>query len=79
MFGAVVRAAGGFVFGALVGGVLNEIVTAVRPLLVSGLSESHQIVRYVDAINEFWILVALLGALMGVLAAGIAESNGRAI
>jgi hypothetical protein len=77
MFGAVVRAAGGFVFGMLVGGVLNEIVTAVRPFMVAGLSESHEIVRYLDAINEYWPLVVLLGALMGVLSAGIAESSGR--
>lgn len=76
MFGAVVRAATGFAFGALLGGVLAEFLSYVRPLIVSGLSESHEIVRYMDAFDEFWILLALLGALLGVLAAGIAESSG---
>jgi hypothetical protein len=76
MFGALARAATGFGFGALLGGVLAEVIGYARPLIVTGLSESHEIVRYMDAFREYWIFLAFLGALLGVLAAGIAESSG---
>lgn len=79
MFGAVVRAAAGFAFGALLGAFISEVGGFVRPLLVDGLGETHEIVGYVDAFVEWWIFLALLGALMGVLSAGIAESSGRPV
>ena len=79
MFGAVVRAAVGFAFGALIGSVIAAVISASRPIVVDGLSESHEIVGYMDAFVEFWILVAFLGALLGVLAAGITESSGSPI
>jgi len=79
MFGAIVRAAVGFAFGALIGAVIEAVILTARPIVVSGLSESHEIVGYMDAFAEFWILVAFLGALMGVLSAGISESSGGGV
>ena len=75
MFGAIVRAAVGFAFGALIGAVIEAVLLTARPIIVSGLSESHEIVGYIDAFVEYWILVAFLGALLGILAAGISESS----
>jgi hypothetical protein len=76
MFGAIVRAAVGFAFGALIGAVIEAVLLTARPIIVSGLSESHEIVGYIDAFVEYWILIAFLGALLGILAAGISESSG---
>jgi ABC-type dipeptide/oligopeptide/nickel transport system permease subunit len=76
VFGAFLRAAAGFVFGGLVGAVIGEVAGYVRPLVVEGLGESHEITGYLDAFAEWWILVAFLGALLGVVAAAVAESGG---
>jgi hypothetical protein len=79
MFGALTRAAVGFGFGALIGAVLEAVIGTARPIVATGVGESHEIVGYMDAFGEYWILVAFLGALLGVLAAGISESSGRPI
>lgn len=79
MFGAISRAAIGFGFGALIGAVIAAVIAVARPIVVSGLSESHEIVRYMDSFAEFWIFLAFIGALLGVLSAGISESSGRPI
>jgi hypothetical protein len=79
MFGAITRAAAGFGFGALIGAVLEAVIGTARPIVVTGLGESHEIVGYMDGFAEFWILIAFLGALLGVLSAGVSESSGGPI
>lgn len=75
VFGAIIRAAAGFIFGALIGGFISTVINFARPIVVDGVGESHQIVAYMDAIAEFWILIAFFGALMGVVVAGVVESG----
>jgi uncharacterized membrane protein YeaQ/YmgE (transglycosylase-associated protein family) len=79
MFGAIGRGAVGFAFGALIGAVIAAVISVARPIVVSGLSESHEIVGYMDAFATYWILVVFVGALLGVLAAGISESSGSPV
>lgn len=76
MFGAISRAAAGFGYGALIGAVLAAVIVTARPIVVTGVGESHELVRYLDAFGEYWVLIVFLGALLGVLAAGISESSG---
>ena len=79
MFAAFIRAAAGFVFGALVGSVVSLFIRYALPIVKAGAGENHELVGYMQAFAEFWILVVFIGALMGVLVSAVVERPGGAI
>jgi hypothetical protein len=75
MLGRFLRAAGSTVFGMIVASGLGVVLTQLRPQLVSGLGADHRLIEWLDAANEWFVIVVFLGGLVALLAAAVVEGG----
>lgn len=73
MFAAVIRAAIKYGWGMLLGGVLVAILDPVIDIIIVGVGSDAAIVTWLQAAQTNWVLVVLIAAVAGFIAASVTE------
>lgn len=75
MLGAVVRAAGFFVFGMLLSSLLSKIIGMLIPLMDMPDGTTPGYVEYFEAINQNWPVIIMLAIVFAIVARASVEAK----
>jgi hypothetical protein len=76
VWGALLRAAGGFAAAMLIGSALKEVLDPfVLPMLKDSLGQSSLLYTSLSAVLQWLPFIALFALVLGLVARGIAEDS----